>query len=109
MSDSTRLEENGMVPGENPIVPNADPAPEKDYRFGQMVRENTHQDRQGTLEKLFSSYRAAKAQTAAQVKGQTSEAARGFESSSALLQKNAEHAPRAASLTDRIRGLLGRT
>lgn len=102
----SKLETNGSVPGENPVVPNAHPDIHREY--GAKVEHESNQNRNGMIEKLFASYSAAKAQTKAQTSALHSSEWSNYESRSALMQKNAEHAPKTASLTDRVRALFGR-
>lgn len=101
----SKLETNGMVPGENPVVPKADPAISQAYSG---VEHESNTNRNGMIEKLFASYSAARAQTKAQTSALHSSEWSNYESRSALMQKNAEHAPKTASLTDRVRALFGR-
>ena len=103
----SKLETNGMVPGENPVTPHgADQS--NSTEFGANVKREGGEDRQGMIAKLFSSYQSAKAQTKAEAAALHSPEWAGYESRSALMQKNAAFAPKSPSLTDQVRSLVGR-
>lgn len=102
----SKLEVNEMVAGENPVVPN---------QTGKPVHEHganlVHEGNGGSgsvLAKLFAGYQAAKKQTRAEASAIHSSEWDGYESRASLLQKNAAHAPKTASLTDTVRSLFGR-
>lgn len=103
---SSELETNGMVPGHNPVVPNSDP--DLHHEHGAKVEREAGEGRKGMIEKLFSSYQAARTQAKAEATAIHSPEWSGYESRSVLLQKNAAYAPKSESLTDRVRSLLGR-
>lgn len=100
----SKLEENPMVPGENPVVPNQSGKPSHEHDVN-LVREETGA-RSSVLAKLFSGYQAAKSRTRSETRA--THAWKNYESRSSMMQKNAEHAPKSPSLTDKVRSLFGR-
>lgn len=101
-------EKNLMIDNPSQIkVPNAE-VPAEDLKKGVWINRESVKERKQTLEELFSSFPAARANAMALVKSQQGDGWSNYESRSALLEKNAEHAPENRSLSERVRGLLGR-
>jgi hypothetical protein len=103
MSNATTLETNAAVPGHNEVMPPHDQKVHTQY--GAAVVHEAKEERSGMLEKLFSNYREACAQTKRDVP--IAPVWEGcYESRSVLLRKNSAHMPKTASLTDQVRRLL---
>ncbi len=108
MSEQNRLETSKTVRGENEVTPDGEPG-QVAHQFGALVQRENKEERKGMLQRLFGRFGETSAQAKDLVGKHVSEAWTPYESRSALLQKNAEHAPRATSLTDNVRRLLGRS
>lgn len=103
------LETNEMVRGGNAITPKVEPSKvEERTEHTQAVEQEREKDRPEMLKRLFGGMSQASSKAKSDVNQLTDPAWRPYESHSALLQKNAAHAPTSPSLTSRVRSLLGR-
>lgn len=103
------LETNDIVRGENAITPSTDKSKaEQKAEHSVAVEREAAEERPEMLKRLFKTLPSASSEDKKLVNGMTDEAWRNYQSHSVLLQKNAEHAPKTASLSSRVRSVLGR-